>query len=69
MYGNKMKVRLYKIVGVLRLASDMLSMYKTRHSYKISREYCTKEGTNEYVQKKRCQAFHMLLYVYNRNNW
>ena len=47
-----MNVRFCKIVGVLKLAPDMMSMYKTRHSYKILREYCTKEGTKRVCSEK-----------------
>ena len=47
-----MNVILCKIVGVLRIAPEMMSMYKTRHSYKILREYRTKEGTKRVCSEK-----------------
>ena len=61
MHEIRMNVTLYKIMGVLRLAPDMLSRYKQDTVIRFNVCIVRKNVLNEYVQKKRCQAFHMLL--------
>ena len=69
MYGNRMNVILCKIVGVLRIALEMMSMCKTRHNYMIQREYGTKEGTKRICSEKGdAKHFTCYYYVYNRND-